>query len=186
MGKRVTRRKRDKEPQSPKPAKESTFTKSRRLFLEVLGGIATLLTIAGFFLDHVPKISVDAAGSLQSTSPMGAVFYLSNDGGLPIHDVEVTFGNVEIAGQGFRVEGFGLEYKAPTEARADKLSPGHKMTLPYAYGFGFMGVGNLQGAQMTIRVHYRPDWIPWHKIEVFPFETIRAANGTWIWKNIPK
>jgi hypothetical protein len=166
---------------------ESTFVKSHRRLLEILGGIATLLTIAAFYLSYlVPKLSVDATGSLQPTSPMGTIFYLSNDGALPIHDVEVTCGNLEITGQNLQVLGMGIEFQAHPEARADVLSPGHKMTLPYAPAFGFAAVSNLTGARLVIRAHYRPDYVPWRKTEVFPFQAIRAANGTWLWKSLPQ
>jgi hypothetical protein len=188
MGKRKPPRHiRDKTPPLRTQATESTFVKSHRRLLEILGGIATLLTIAAFYLSYlVPKLSVDSTGSLQPTSPMGTMFYLSNDGSLPIHDVEVTLGNVEIAGQNLKVLGLGMEYAASPEAKADILSPGHKMTLPYAPAFGFAAVSNLTGARLVIRVHYRPDYIAWRKTAVFPFQAIRAANGTWIWRSIPQ
>ena len=89
--------------------------------------------MAAFYLSYiVPKLSVGVGGSLQPTSPMGTIFFLSNDGALPVHDVVVTCGNLEITGQNLRVTGMGAEFPAPPEARADILSPGHKMTLPYA------------------------------------------------------
>lgn len=171
--------------QSPTPKNESKFVRSHRRLLEVLGGFATILTLAGFYLSYLaPKLSVDATGSLQSSSPMGTLFYLSNDGALPIHEVVVTCGNIHIDGEGFKVLGFGLEYNAPPQARADILSPGHKMTLPYAPAFGFSAVSNLKGARLVIRAHYRPAYVPWHKTETFPFEAIRTTNGTWIWRSI--
>src|SRR5882724_9229186 len=93
------RHKRSKAPNKPVPMTESSFAKSHKLLLEILGLFATLLTIAGFALTFlIPKLSIDIAGSLQPTSPMGTVFYLSNDGSLAIHDVEVTMGNLNIVG----------------------------------------------------------------------------------------
>ena len=65
-------------------------------------------------------------------------------------------------------------------------SPGHKMTLPYAPAFGFTAINNFTGAQLVIRAHYRPDFLPWRKTETFPFQAVRAAGGTWIWKSIPR
>jgi hypothetical protein len=188
MGKRkLPRHGRDKEAQLPVQVRESTFVKSHKLLLQILGVIGTMLTIAAFYLSYiVPKLSVDVAGSLQRASPMGTVFYLSNDGALPIHNVVVTLGNIHIDGEGFQVLGMGMELKAPPEAQADVLSPGHKMTLPYAPAFGFTGVSNLRGARLVIRAHYRPAYVPWHKTETFPFQAIRAADGSWIWRSMPQ
>jgi hypothetical protein len=188
MGKRKPpRRRRDRELQPQMPATQSTFVKSHKVLLEVLGAIATVLTIAAFYFSYiVPKLSVDVSGSLQPTSPMGTIFYLSNDGALPIHDVVVTCGNLEITGQNLRVTGLGIEFQAHPQARAEVLSPGHKMTLPYAPAFGFTAISNFTGAQLVIRAHYRPAYVPWRKTATFPFEAIRAANGTWIWRSIPQ
>jgi hypothetical protein len=169
--------------QSQTPGRESRFVKSHRRLLEVLGGIATILTLAGFYLSYLaPKLSVDAGGSLQPSSPMGTIFYLSNDGVLPIHNVEVTLGNLEITGQNLVITGMGTEFQAAPEAKADILSPGHKMTLPYAPAFGFTAVSNFTGARLLIRAHYRPDYVPWRKTAIFPFRAIR----TWIWASIPQ
>ena len=152
----------------------------------VLGFVGTVLTIAGFVLNGVPKLSVDVAGSVQPTSPMGTVFYLSNDGALPIHNVEVTMGNIDMQGQSFSVTSLGGELVVHPMARAEILSPGHKMTLPYPAAAGFTAISNFTGGRLNIKAHYRPDFLPWHKAETFPFEAIRTANGNWIWRSVAR
>jgi hypothetical protein len=172
---------------TPASVTESSLARTHKKLLELFGGLATLLTIAGFVLSYlVPKLSVDIAGSLQPTSPTGTLFYLSNDGSLPIHDVKVTCGNLEITGQGIRVTNLGAEFPPAPEATAEMLSPGHKLTLPYAPAFGFTGVSTLTGAQLVIRAHYRPDWVFWHRTDTFPFQAIRGVDGSWIWRQLPR
>lgn len=188
MGKRKPPRRirdRERQPEIPKPQPIPKKGLIRTLELAI-GIISLALTVAGFVLNSLPKLSVDVSGSLQPTSPMGTIFYLSNDGALPVHDVVVTCGNLEIAGQNLRVTSLGAEFPAPPEARANILSPGHKMTLPYAPAFGFTAISNFTGAQLVISVHYRPDYVPWKKIAVFPFKAERTSNGTWIWKSLPQ
>src|SRR5258708_35896747 len=84
---------RDKERQLQLRATQPTPVKTHKVLLEVLGGIATLLTIAAFYLSYiVPKLSVGVSGSLQAANPMATVFHLSNDGALPIHSVVAACG----------------------------------------------------------------------------------------------
>ncbi len=187
MGKRKRpRRRRGKQRQLAIQAEPHKKGQWWKIPLEVLAVLSAVLTIVGFVLNSAPKLSADVTGSLQPTSPMGTIFYLSNDGALPIYDVVATCGNLDLIGEGFQVVGGGIEFQAPPEARADILSPGHKMTLPYAPVFGFTAISNLKGAHLIIRAHYRPAFLPWRKTATFPFEAIRTANGNWIWRSIPQ
>jgi hypothetical protein len=83
---------RDRVRQLSMPATKPTPAKSYKLLLEILGVIATILAIAGFFLSNIPKLSIDLSGSFRPTDPMGTVFSLSNDGVLAIHDVTAICG----------------------------------------------------------------------------------------------
>ncbi len=98
-----------------------------KLPLEGFGIISALFGILAAILTFLPKLSVDASGSLRSADPMGTVFYLSNDGLLPIHDVTVgcDLNDVGNAQGGVR----NLMITLP-DSFALILSPGHKMTLP--------------------------------------------------------
>ncbi len=161
-----------------------TFVKSHKLLLEILGLPLAAATIAGFYLSYAPKLSVDASESIASFNPMGTIFYLSNEGALEIHNVAVSCANLRIDGQNLQIVGPWEFTNVPPEAKADVLSPGHKMSLPYAPAFGFTAINNFKGAQLTIIVRYRPAYLWWRKTEVFPFRAVRTASGSWIWKSI--
>src|SRR5437016_6300024 len=47
------------------------------------GAIASIVGVLAF----IPRLSVEASGSIRSRDPMGTVLVLSNHGMLPIHDV---------------------------------------------------------------------------------------------------
>jgi hypothetical protein len=164
----------------------ATFVKSHKLLLEILGLPLAVLTIAGFCLSSAPKISVDASESVSSGSPMGTTFDLSNQGALEIHDVIASAANLHLENsdptRGFQVLQMGPFTNVPTEAKAEVLSPGHKMGLPYAPAFGY----NFTGGSLTIVVRYRPAYVWWHKTEIFPFRAVRSTSGSWIWKSVPQ
>jgi len=184
MGKRKEpKRKLSTKPKVPPPTPHKGLTKTVEW---TVGILASVLTIAGFFLSNAPKLSVDASESVASFSPMGTIFYLSNDGMLPIRDVAVSCANLRIDGENLQVLGPWEFTNVPPEAKADVLSPGHKMSLPYAPAFGFTAVNNFKGAQLTIIARYRPAYLWWRKTEVFPFRAVRTVNGGWIWKSVPQ
>lgn len=187
MGKRKQpQRKLSTKPQALPPTPQKRLIKIAKWAVGTLGILASLLTIAGFVLSNAPKLSVDASESVASFSPMGTIFYLSNDGMLPIHNVAVSAANLHIDGEGLQVVGPWEFTNVPPEAKAGVLSPGHKMSLPYAPAFGFTAVNNFKAAQLTIIVRYRPEGVWWRKTEVFPFRAIRTAGGGWIWKSVPQ
>jgi len=175
---------RDTSPQLNSRASTATFVKSHKLLLEILGLPLAVATIAGFYLSYAPKLSVDASESIASFNPMGTIFYLSNEGALEIHDVAVSCASLRIDGENLQIVGPWEFTNLPPEAKADVLSPGHKMSLPYAPAFGFTAINNFKGAQLTIIVHHRPAYLWWRKTAVFPFRAVRTFNGTWIWKSI--
>ena len=185
MGKRKPpRHTRNKEPQPGMPSLQSTPKKPLVRTLEwTIGVISLVLTVVGFVLNSLPKLSVDASGSLRPADPMGTVFNLSNDGLLPVHDLTVTCGIKKIQTQsGGGMENIGFQLPG---SEAKILSPGHKMTLPCAHAVAVTTNGAVK-AEIIIFVDYRPDWLWWHKNAGFPLEVEETQNGQWIWKSIPQ
>jgi hypothetical protein len=191
MGKRKPiRRTQDKEPQVRIPVTESTFVKSHKILWAILGGLGTLLTIVAFYLSYiVPKLSVDVSGSLQAANPMATVFYLSNDGALPIHSIVAACGAPQFKMGKWEIQSEpDVRFIFP-ESKAEILSPGHRMTLPCGHLVGPKGGAtptDITKAEITIIVDYRPDWVPWHKRARFPWKAEKTLDGKWIWNSIPQ
>lgn len=180
--KKQKKHKPNKTPSIPPPKPQRQLIKTVEW---AVGILASVLTIAGFVLNNAPKLTVDASESVASYSPMGTIFYLSNDGALPINNVVASAANLRIDGDNLQIVGPG-EFNAPPEAKADVLSPGHRMSLPYAPAFGFTAVNNFKGAQLTIIVRYRPAYVWWRKTDTFPFRAVRTNAGNWVWESVPR
>jgi hypothetical protein len=151
----------------------------------VIGLTSLAVALAGFWLSYiVPKLSVDVTGSLQPTNPLGTIFYLRNEGSLPVHNILVTCGHFNVRATSYSIIGPG-EIILP-DSRAEILSPGHKMDLPCAHAIGFTAPTNFTEAEMTIKASFRPDYVPWHKTETFPWKAERTQRGEWIWKSLPQ
>jgi len=162
---------------------------ARRRTVGWLGIIASLLGIIGFFLDVAPKISIGSSGSLQAANPMATVFYLSNDGSLPIHDIVAACGAPQFKMGGYEISSEPDARFLFPESKAEILSPGHQMTLHCAHLVGpapGSSPTDITKAEITIIVRYRPDWLPWHKTERFPQKAEKTEEGNWIWKSIPR
>lgn len=183
---RVPRHIRDRERQLQLQAIRTTPVRSHKVLLEVLGGIATLLTILAFYLSYiVPKLSVDISGSSQAANPLATVFYLSNDGALPIHSIVAACGAIQLTAGNFNWESAPDARFISSDSKAEILSPGHKMSLPCNHMIGVINTATITKAEITIIVVYRPDWVPWHKTGRFPWKAEKAETG-WIWKSIPR
>jgi hypothetical protein len=156
--------------------------------LEILATLSAILGVLGFVVSTRTKLSVDPSDSLVSYSPMGTTFVLSNEGSLDIHSVAVSAANLHLENSdpktGFQVIGAWEFTNVPKDATADILSAGHKMGLPYPRNFGLTAISNFTGGSFTFIVRYRPDWLPWRKKEIFPFEAIRTTDGKWVWKPV--
>jgi len=166
------------------PPRQSSVGQGKRWWtkrlLQFVLGIPAFVGFVAAIVSFLPKLSVDVSGSLRSQDPMGTVFYLSNDGVIPIRDVNVSCRADDIrTGIGQGVSGIGFMNR---DSHADRLSPGHKMTLPCAR----VNVSGAVTARMTIDVSYKPAWFWWHRNEEFPLQAERAQGGIWIWKNIPR
>lgn len=140
--------------------------------LGLLGAVAGVLTL-------IPRLSVDVSGSLRSHDPMGTVFALSNDGLLPVHDINVVCGIESLRDTGGNgITGIGMVLPG---SHSDILSPANKMTLPCAHAVEM----TLVTAKITIVVTYRPDFVWWHRTAEYPMDAERADDGTWVWKRLP-
>jgi hypothetical protein len=116
---------------------------------------------------------------VRSHDPMGTVFYLSNQGMLPIHDVDTLCRIDEMEGD--------IHMKNATAHWtniAEKLSPGNKMTLNCQHAFLFRNT-LIRSIKATIEIRYR-DFLWLQRNKTFPMEGTQAEDGTWIWTSIPQ
>jgi len=181
------RHKSDRQRRVNKETGQPTKTPIWKTLLEGFGIFATIVGILAAILAFLPKLSVGVSGSLEPANPVKSVFFLSNDGQLPVYDIMVkcNFPKVKY------FDGSGIDSSPDSgfifpESRANMLSPGHTMTLPCAHSLGFKRPEYLTEAEITIIVDFRPDYIWWHKRAVFPWRGEKAANGNWIWKSLPR
>lgn len=104
----------DQERKTPK------FVKSHKLALEIFGAISAVVTILGFALSYAPRLSVHVSDSLVPSNPLSVVFTLSNDGLLPVHDVQTSCSDVSV--------------ENPKEG-GDECRGDHRCDLPPRLGF---------------------------------------------------
>jgi hypothetical protein len=152
-----------------------------KLLLEGFGIISALFGIMAAISTFLPKLSVDTSGSLRPQDPAGTVFWLSNDGVFPIHDVFVRCLFPKIEGA---ASIYGLNI-GPGFPLAKTLSAGHKLTVPCAHMLE-TEPGVVANAELTILIDYRPDWVWWHRHAEFPMRAEKTITGQWIWKYLPQ
>jgi hypothetical protein len=150
--------------------------------MQTVLGVLTFLSALEGALTFIPRLSVAPVASIRVHDPMGTVFSLTNNGILPIHDVQALCGidRVKTTGGGGIS---GIAFEMP-ESHADVLLPTDSMTVPCAHAVN-MGAG-AASAEITIHITYRPDLVPWHREIDFPLEAEKADDGTWLWKHKPK
>jgi hypothetical protein len=148
-----------------------------------LGALTVLSAIAGV-LTLIPRLSLEISGSRDPRSPTKTVFAISNDGLLPVHDVDILCRMDDVASEGgYSVSGKGA-FKFGPDSHAATLSPTQKMSLYCDRALNF--TYPITKAEMTILVSYRPYWVWWHRHLEFPLKAQKADDGTWIWRRIPQ
>ncbi len=144
--------------------------------LGVLSAIAGVLTL-------LPRLSLDISGTLQPHSPTRTIFSIGNNGLLPVHDVTVTCGPLNLlleGGGGIS----GISFRFP-DSYTDLLSPGQQMATPCDRMVDTADV-TVKTAKMAIHVTYRPDFVWWHRHIEFSLEAQKRNDGTWLWRRLPK
>ena len=148
------------------------------------------LSAAGFVLVNLPKLSADVTASTPSSDPMGTMFTVSNEGLLPVYDIQAgcEVMRVDTPAPGNKHFVGPKAFYFP-ESRAEILSPGDKMIVPCGRTIA-MTMDNAETlgirADMFIVVTYRPKGLLWHKSEKFPVEMVKTEDGAWLGKSIPR
>jgi hypothetical protein len=144
-----------------------------------LGVLAAGFLVVGLFLNSLPRLSVGSSGSSRADDPMGTVFYLSNDGPLPVHDVTFGCGLATLGtANETAISGTGVT-RPKVQQTAATLSPGHKLMLPCTH----IEFGSSTVARIELVATYRPTGIWSHRTMRFPMEAKKSQSGEWIWQN---
>jgi hypothetical protein len=153
------------------------LTDNRKSRLLTTGKVLVFLVgIPGLYvgiLSVLPRISITPQEPLQRHEPFSAPFIISNDGYSTVHTINLTCSLDSV------LDTHRNRYTnvtTPSSQNIDYLAAGGRSTFDCP-------VGNLQilEADFSIIVSFRPDFLPWHKIEIFHFRARIADNGSVRW-----
>ena len=169
-------------PQHPPPIPSS---KTQTLFLRSLKGgvrlIAFFAASLGFltaYLSLIPKVTVVQSDPLNWADPFTTQFVISNDGPLGINRFEAKCGITYVKYKnGAVVKGGGSIVSA--DMFKPRLEVGEKGTVscPLTQLFG----GDIAGADISIRVTFRPDFTWAYPSRSYRFVTMTDSSGRLHW-----
>ena len=170
-------------PQKPSNQSKSLLSKTFSLAWKVFAGFAVLLGVA---VALYPKPSVTPSTYLDPSNPLKTLFNVSNDGFIPLHDVQVSCAiNQVVLINGAKMIG-GTNYSTrlfnPIHY-SQKITSGETDTV-------FCPLGALKiplpvkSADIAIVVSFSTFGIHWPN-RVFPFTTQNDINGQLHWIKHP-
>ena len=171
---------RDRKQQEHKTKRTKIQGKHFLHFPKAFWGLLVFLSVIAGVVSLFPKLSVDLSGTIRANDPLGTVFYLANEGIVPIHDVNALCEIVQSGNAHLNIHNFSARTR---HSHAETLSPGHKMTV------GCENVIATQGAvrgELTITVDYKVAWTWWYRHTEFPMLAEESEDGTWVWTHLPK
>ncbi len=152
-----------------------------RLISSVIAILSVVAAIAGV-LTLNPRLNLEVTDTTNANSPMQTVFSLTNEGLLPIHDVDFLCSPEYESVNRFQIKTNGGGFKFPGSG-AETLSPGMKMTVPCDRLINANNV-TTQSADLTISVDFRPDFVWWHLTRSFRVTAQKRNDGSWFWKRL--
>jgi hypothetical protein len=164
---------REKHPKQIAREQKARWLTRARLIAGVI--IFLIFTAIPVGLSYFPHLSVTKSGTVRSRDAMGTIFDVTNNGILPLYDVDQGCGFDQVKYAGGEISGISMtpfEYKLGTLAPGDTKSLNCEKTL---------ALGGTQ-FDIAIEITYRPLLWPWRITKSFPFEAEKADDGTWVWK----
>lgn len=143
--------------------------------LTALGVFGSLATLYVFFL---PRLAVGPSSSLSPSSPFATPFVLTNDGYLPIYDVDFSCVPYSIARSTGELRFENVEMIGPTP-HPRVVESGEKVTTTCYVMFDFES--GTDSADVSILVRYKPFGIPWRQEKRFRFAAMRDSSGNPHW-----
>lgn len=144
--------------------------------LWVLGIFGTFLGIYAFW---VPRLSIATQSSLDPNNPLATPFVVSNNGYLPVFNVDFIcgIGHLDFA-NGSRFEEFGM---TTTEMHEDRIGTDEQATVRCDW----MVKGSpITDGDISIIVKFEPFMFPKQRDKSFRFVSVRNSSGNLQW--IPK
>jgi len=180
------KRKKDKKPKpQPQKTKENLLRPAKQM-LEV---VLIVLAIVGFgitVLTVFPRISVSNLEAIDVLDPFSTPFLISNDGYLPLYNVEflVAIRRLErIGGGGITgTDDFQSKFTTP-DFSAPIFRPTEKFSL-YA-GRIVKAHNSVSFADIAIVIEFRPMLWPFRRSSQFRFVTQKGADGKLYWMARP-
>jgi len=153
----------------------------RKILARILSSAIVCLGAFSAIVNFLPKLSIYPASSLNPHDAFGTIFSLKNDGVASLHDISFSYcpGTVYEPSDNATVSGGKIVIG---NWRVGELSAGDSVGLPFENTFS--GFPNAK-IDMVLVIHFRPDWWPWTRQKRFRFQSERATDGTWQWKEAP-
>lgn len=176
------KRKLTKEGYSQKKEPLKTKLLTRKVFLSILLGSATLFGALTGTLSLLPRVSVTALPPIEKSNPFSAPFIISNDGIFPLHSVTYRMDITDVKS----IDGGRVIINDLTKTDESKyfiiniLTSGEKATtgLPL---FPFQFQSPIAYAEIRFVVIYRPDYLFWKQEKYFRFGLTKDSNNSWTW-----
>ncbi|MDQ3749668.1 MAG: hypothetical protein M3367_11780 [Acidobacteriota bacterium] len=156
----------------------ASIKRTSLLVWTIIAGISVIVGIIGG-VQLSPRVSVSSNESLDPSTPFSSPFIVSNEGLLPIYDVEFQcdIKNVE-AMNNINLGGFNT---VGTAKIIPIINPAGKETTQCAQGLFAPTSGQFENADVSIVVSYRVYWIPLSQTRKFRFVTRKDKSGQLHW-----
>lgn len=181
MSRKTKPRKRKNNRNQPPPLKRrSRFLLSVSRFWKLFVGVSVILGIIVSLLSLAPNISVSTSQSLDPKDPLSTPFIITNNGPLPIHNVEILFGINKMTTpppMNQTISTLSLGYAKPP---IPVLKAHETMTFWCPPVFKFSR-DPINFADISVLVSYRPDFFFWRKTAPYRFVTISNKEGITNW-----
>jgi hypothetical protein len=173
-GNKRTKHRKTKRSKQPKQEEASNwYTRLAlgwRILIFALGVPGLYLGILGL----LPKVSVTPGELVRDYDPFSVPFVVSNDGPLPMHDVQTSCGLESLMQGNLRVSRIEMRPQSEFRFLGDLGSGGRATT--FCGGF-IIAPNTPKEAKLSVQVSFRPDFLPFHTSHTFFFRSITDRDG---------
>jgi hypothetical protein len=172
------RKAQEKHPKQIENERKARLSSGAKRVISVLGTILAILTAFSTVQSFFPHLTISENGTVRSHDPMGTIFNLTNNGILPVREVDQVCGIDRIRFQGGEDTGFGLQ---PQGHLLGYLARGATKSLNCEHAIAMQGTSE---AKISIEIIYKPILWPTKLSKYFQLEAEKADDGTWLWKSV--